>query len=337
MGLYLATSEKASEHARLRQAGAKILCRSLSYMYTNEGGIVLKKSLLLVLFPALAATAWTLIESEVAAKSADRGPHEASLETRPAPPAATEPGSAGPGVADQALAIDDLSAELRREDGELLVVIDPGHGGTNTGAPGVERGFYEKELTLALARGVAERLEGQGVRVVLTRERDVYVSLRQRVRQANRLGADLFVSVHANATEAHLRRGFETFILSPRGVDIDGRALRIADGSVRGDLDRQTAQILDDVERGMAQPNAAALAAEIQNQLRASRGPSGDRGVRQDIMHVLLGATMPAVLVEVGFIDHAAEGQELRDPAVQAELCDALATAIHRAVALPSS
>ena len=89
-----------------------------------------------------------------------------------------------------------------------------------------------------------------------------------------------------------------------------------------------TREAIDDVERGAAQWEAAELAARVQRALRDVRGPDGDRGVRQDIDHVLLGATMPAVLVEVGFIDHPIEGKQLVEPAVQARLADAIAEAI---------
>ena len=86
--------------------------------------------------------------------------------------------------------------------------------------------------------------------------------------------------------------------------------------------------VLDDVERGAAQWESAELAARMQRALRQRRGTGGDRGVKQDAHHVLLGATMPAVLVEVGFIDHPLEGKELADPAVQADIAAALAEAI---------
>src|SRR5512138_1917388 len=97
--------------------------------------------------------------------------------------------------------------------GDRLVVLDPGHGGSNTGAAGVVLGLYEKRLTLALAREVARRLEAAGLTVVLTREDDRYVSLRERVRRANASGAVLFVSIHANASPTRAQRGYETYIL----------------------------------------------------------------------------------------------------------------------------
>lgn len=227
-----------------------------------------------------------------------------------APPAATEP-----------------------DEPRALVVLDPGHGGTNTGAPGVSEGIYEKSLTLVLARGVRERLATRGIDVILTRTDDVYISLRNRVRRANELDADLFVSIHANATDAHTQRGFESYVLSPQAIDVDARALRDDEGTPRGALDATTAAVLDDVERGAAQPMAASLAGAIQTNLSDVRGERWNRGVRQASMHVLLGATMPAVLVEVGFIDHPIEGVELMKPGAQAAICDAMADAIAAALA----
>jgi N-acetylmuramoyl-L-alanine amidase len=216
-----------------------------------------------------------------------------------------------------------------------LIVIDPGHGGTNSGAPGAVPGLHEKQVTLALARLLWEELTERGYRVVMTRDRDVYLTLRQRVRLANRLGAALFISLHTNATTSHAQRGYETFVLPPEALNVDARALRLEDGAVRSGVEPATALLLDDLERGAAQDAAAELAAAIQAQLRAVRGAEGDRGVRQGAMHVLMGATMPAVLVEVGFIDHPVEGRELADPAVRERIAAALANAV--AAVLPAA
>lgn len=213
------------------------------------------------------------------------------------------------------------------------VVLDPGHGGSNPGATGAVPGLHEKQLTLLLARAVRDRLEASGVHVVLTRDRDATMTLRRRMLVANELGADLFVSIHANASPTRSQRGFETWLLSPAAVDIDGRALRSDAGTPRPGLDEETALVLDDVERGAAQWESAGLALAIQRELRAVRGADGDRGVRQEVHHVLLGATMPAALVEVGFIDHPIEGRELADPAVQARLADAIAKGIEAQLA----
>jgi N-acetylmuramoyl-L-alanine amidase len=212
--------------------------------------------------------------------------------------------------------------------GNPLVVLDPGHGGSNAGAQGAVAGLHEKQLTLAIATGVAARLRDHNITVQLTRTTDKTLTLRQRVAAADRAPADLFISIHANASPTRTQRGYETYVLTARGVDIDGRALRSDTLTPRPGVDPEMSLVLDDIERGAVQWEAADLAARMQHALRDRRGAEGDRGVRQDAHHVLLGATMPAVLVEVGFIDHPIEGKQLADEAVQARLEDAIAEAI---------
>jgi N-acetylmuramoyl-L-alanine amidase len=207
-----------------------------------------------------------------------------------------------------------------------LVVIDPGHGGTNAGAKGP--GLHEKQVTLAIATRVAARLAKANIGVELTRTDDRTMTLRQRVAAANARKADLFVSIHANASPTRTQRGFETFVLSARGVDVDGRALRTDTPEARPGVDPEIALVLDDVERGAGQWESADLAARMQRALEERRGKDGNRGVRQDAHHVLLGATMPAVLVEVGFLDHPIEGAELARPETQDQLAAAIAQAI---------
>ncbi|CAN5800989.1 hypothetical protein BH11MYX3_BH11MYX3_02850 [soil metagenome] len=212
-----------------------------------------------------------------------------------------------------------------------IVVLDPGHGGSNAGTRGA--GLHEKDLTLTIANLVATKLRASGVTVELTRSDDRTLTLRQRVAIANRRPADLFVSIHANASPTRTQRGYETFVLTARGVDIDARALRSDTTTPRQGVDPEIGLVLDDVERGASQWEAADLASRMQRSLRDRRGKEGDRGVRQDAHHVLLGATMPAVLVEVGFLDHPVEGKELADPAVQQQLANALAEAISEQLA----
>lgn len=226
-------------------------------------------------------------------------------------------------------------ADHKEAESRTVIVIDPGHGGSNLGAPGVTDAVREKRVTLALARALRERLQDLGYAALMTRDRDEYQTLRQRVAHANEVDADLFLSLHANATPTHAQRGYETYVLSARGVDVDTRALRRGIGRPRPGIDPDVAAILDDVERGLAQDSAAALAARIQDRLGQVWNPADDRGVKQDAMHVLMGATMPAVLVEVGFVDHAVEGRQLLDPAMQIRIRDALTDAV-RATLPPS-
>jgi N-acetylmuramoyl-L-alanine amidase len=207
------------------------------------------------------------------------------------------------------------------------VVLDPGHGGSNLGAQGAA-GLREKHLTLTLANLVAQRLRSKGIAVTLTRTGDRTLTLRQRVELADQLPADIFVSIHANASPNRAQRGFETYVLTARGVDVDARALRSGTTTPRPGVDPEIALVLDDVERGASQTESAELAVRMQRALRDRRGAERDRGVRQDAHHVLLGATMPAVLVEVGFIDHPIEGRQLAEASVQAQIAAALAEAI---------
>jgi N-acetylmuramoyl-L-alanine amidase len=210
----------------------------------------------------------------------------------------------------------------------LTVVLDPGHGGSNVGAAGVVEGLYEKRLTLILARSVERRLVAAGVNVVLTRSDDRFLSLRERVRRAAAAGEDLFVSLHANASPARSQRGFETYILTPEALDVDARAIRSADGAPRPGLDEETGRILDDVEQGTALAGAVALAVRMQRALAEVWGKALDRGIKQAPMDVLMGHTAPAVLVEVGFIDHPIEGTELLRHDVREKIADAIAKAI---------
>jgi N-acetylmuramoyl-L-alanine amidase len=215
------------------------------------------------------------------------------------------------------------------------VVLDAGHGGTNAGAKGAAVGVWEKDVTLALAREVAAELRAAGLDVVLTRDGDQTLTLRQRSAAANRLHADVFVSLHANASPRRNQRGFETYVLTPSAVELTAPALRGDAATPRPGLSAEVAGVLDDIERSAAQWESAELAADVQDSLRALRGAEYDRGVRQDAQHVLLGATMPAVLVEVAFIDHPVEGRELIEPRTRHAIAKAVAEAIVRSSSAP--
>ena len=153
------------------------------------------------------------------------------------------------------------------------MVLDAGHGGSNPGAKGALPGLHEKQLTLILARAVRDRLTAAGIDVTMTRDRDQTMTLRRRMVVANDLAADLFVSIHANASPTRSQRGFETYLLSPAAVDIDGRALRSDAGTPRPGLDAETAAVLDDVERGAAcVASPAALLARAAQSTAAATG-----------------------------------------------------------------
>jgi N-acetylmuramoyl-L-alanine amidase len=220
-----------------------------------------------------------------------------------------------------------LSSTIAHAGEAVDVVLDPGHGGSNTGSPG--RGeVLEKRVTLAIARAVARRLEQAGVRVRLTRERDVYVPIRARARLANALAPRCFVSIHTNATADHARRGVESYLLSRASIDIHARRAAVA---AADDADGVIADL-----RALAVARASLRLAELVQRHLVPAGPpregdgypSVDRGVRQAAHDVLADAEVPAILVEVGFLDHPIEGRLLASEAGQAVVADRLAAGV---------
>lgn len=202
-----------------------------------------------------------------------------------------------------------------------LVVLDPGHGGANLGAPGRNR-LFEKQITLQVAERLARLLRAHGYRVLLTRQRDQYLTLRERVRRSNAQPAAAFISLHANASPDHSQRGVETFVLDPQVAEVEARrAARRAGGPV--------AALLADLHAAHQLQESIRLARAIQDSLVSLRG-AVDRGVRQADHDVLAGVQAPAVLVEMGFIDHVVEGPLLEEPAVQDQIAQALLEGIQR-------
>lgn len=202
------------------------------------------------------------------------------------------------------------------------VVVDPGHGGSNAGAFGPELGKHEKELTLSLARRVASYLVQwlPGARVLLTRERDEYLTLAARAERANRERADLFLSIHLNASTGRDRTGFEVFFLDREAQEREAATVRARGAAVSA--------ILADLRHAAAHGESAELARAVQRALREVRGRDRDRGVRQAPFDVLAGLRVPGVLVEVGYIDHPFEGRELGRLAVREGIAAAIASAV---------
>ncbi len=222
--------------------------------------------------------------------------------------------------------------------GLRLVVIDPGHGGTNLGAPSrVHHPVrYEKEFTLKVARKVAARLREAGVTVVMTRERDRDMSLKARISLANRLRADAFVSIHLNATEVPGPTGHETFFLALEATDEAAKRLATFENrdpvAVEGDAtapvpDDAVGDILLDLTRERAHHDAQRLAELIQRRL-TPQSPFKNRGVKQAPFFVLMGAAMPAVVTEIGFINHRAEGRYITSEKGMSAIAEGIAEGI---------
>lgn len=210
-----------------------------------------------------------------------------------------------------------------------VVVIDPGHGGEDTGAVGPS-GVAEKDITLGVAEKLSAALrEKADCSVILTRQNDVFIPLEERTAIANRSSADIFLSIHVNAALSKSVDGVETFFLSFDSTDEDARRLAAfensfsAPGHVRSDVGGDLMEILMDMANTESHHESAALAEAVQASLLKGVKRE-DRGVKQAPFTVLVGATMPAVLVEVGFISNPREERRLASDKGQLKVADSL-------------
>ena len=214
--------------------------------------------------------------------------------------------------------------------GIRTIVIDPGHGGREVGAVG-PNGVMEKDVPLKLARKRADALAAKvGARVVLTREDDIVVSLDQRTALANQYKADLFLSVHLHAAPVKDAKGSETYFLSLEASDELARKAAEAENATSAP--NPTADlnlILWDLAQQAYLDESSQFAQTIQEEMNAATGVA-NRGVKQAPFKVLVGATMPAALVEVGFISNAEEEAKLQTDAFQSLMVDALVRAVQR-------
>jgi N-acetylmuramoyl-L-alanine amidase len=213
------------------------------------------------------------------------------------------------------------------------VIVDAGHGGNDPGAIGPTR-VREKDVTLAIARKLARRLKADGFEVVLTRDDDRYLALEERTAIANTRKGDLLVSIHANANPRRSLDGVETWVLN---VADDRYAKRLAARENGADLDEsgqgsEAQRILTDLNAKAATDASRRLAHLVQKEITGSvRGKFGevrDLGVKSALFYVLVGARMPAVLVETAFISNRREEQRLASPRYQDEVAGAVARAV---------
>ncbi len=213
------------------------------------------------------------------------------------------------------------------------VVIDPGHGGPEVGAKG-PGGSLEKDLALAIARKLRAALTNSlGIQSFLTRDRDQELALDQRAAFANNYKADLFISIHANASRSQGARGSEVYFLAYQSTDEESRRVAaqegdfVPNGQVPGGSD--LALILWDMAQAEHLEESSALASRLQEELAEVTGSQG-RGIKQAPFRVLVGAAMPAVLVEVAFISNAEEEKLLASEAYQSKVVGALVRGVAR-------
>jgi N-acetylmuramoyl-L-alanine amidase len=213
------------------------------------------------------------------------------------------------------------------------IVLDPGHGGKDPGAVGAG-GVAEKDIVLAIAKKLARKLRAElGVQVVLTRNDDRFVPLEDRTALANSEDADLFISLHVNASPNTEARGIETYYLDNT---TDEAAIRLAARenatSRRNISDLQF--ILSDMIQNMKLEDSITLAHRLQGALVAGvskvMGEVKDLGVKKALFHVLVGARMPSVLVEMFFISNRVEARAMAEESHQDALVESLYEGIQK-------
>ena len=210
------------------------------------------------------------------------------------------------------------------------VIIDPGHGGHDTGTIGAD-GTKEKDVALAIARKLRTVLTEQGLEVVLTRETDRFVRLEERTRLANVGRGDLFISVHCNSLPQRHIRGIETYTLN---LASDRYAIRLAARenatSEKGMSDLQF--LLADLATRANTEESARLATQVQSglvsSLRSKDAKIRDLGTKEALFYVLLGTKMPAILVETGFLSNPEEEKRLSSPGYQEDVARAIASGV---------
>lgn len=209
------------------------------------------------------------------------------------------------------------------------IVLDPGHGGEDFGTVG--GGLSEKDLTLDIAHRLRERLVENGFRVLLTREDDQLISLKERGAIANRLGADLFVSIHINWLSTRQVRGIETYYLGPTE---DPRLIALARRENRrsGFLLAEMRPILERLFTDIQQEYSHDLASRVQRSLftslRRVNPELENRGVKTAPFVVLVSSEMPAILAEVSCLSNTEEAELLARPLYRDHIADALARGI---------
>jgi N-acetylmuramoyl-L-alanine amidase len=291
--------------------------------------------------------------SAIAAPAPAPGPNVAAT-PKPAPPHASSPPAPQPSPHASGAQASDRPVIVTGKPGATVVksaavavpkarrvrvVIDAGHGGKDPGARG-SYGAIEKDITLDISRRLAKKLKDRlGFDVTMTRQSDQYVSLGGRKDVANRLDADLFVSIHANAAKSKRPKGIETYYLKNSN---DRATLRLAnlengvDMLIRGDVstDADLSYILSDIIQGQKEADSIRAASHIQDALvgeaKSRYADVDDLGVKQGPFLVLDGTYMAAVLVETGFVSNSTEAKRLTSSSYREALADGMFEGIQR-------
>jgi N-acetylmuramoyl-L-alanine amidase len=214
----------------------------------------------------------------------------------------------------------------------VRVMIDPGHGGKDPGAIG-PTGLKEKDVVLAIGRKIREKLSGSGeFDVRMTRDEDVFIPLEERTAMANKGRADIFVSLHINASTNRRAEGFSTYVLSRGASNREDLELAARENGVPVRKLQGVKFIIDDMFTGARKNESLRLAKTVNDAVVrhvSTRYPGAQSlGLKQAPFYVLVGARMTAVLVEASFISNAREEARLRDPSCLDGIADGVVEAV---------
>lgn len=220
--------------------------------------------------------------------------------------------------------------------GKKVVVLDPGHGGVDPGAEG-RTGVYEKYLTLSMATELKRQLDATGrYQVVLTRDKDIFIPLRERIAIARAAGADLFISLHADTIDNPHIRGLSVYTLSETASDKEAAALAASENK---------ADVIAGVNLSNESPEVTNILIDLAQRETMNRSANFAEYAVGELSHdaKLLGKThrfagfavlkapdVPSVLVELGYLSHPEEERQLREPAYRTKLAGALVKSIDR-------
>ncbi len=218
--------------------------------------------------------------------------------------------------------------------GVRKIVIDPGHGGKDPGAPGYLKNVWEKDVVLKISKRLAKKMRDRlKCDVILTRSTDTYLTLEERTAIANTQNADLFISLHCNAAKSRKATGMETYFLN---LATDDQAIEVAareNATSRKNIS-DLESILNDLMKNAKINESSRLATKVQGTMCKGLAKNYSKirnlGVKQAPFYVLLGARMPSILIETSFISNKTECKRLVSSTFQERLCDSIIDGVER-------
>lgn len=252
--------------------------------------------------------------------------NEVRVQPQPKPRPRLEQEPAAPIIGTKPLVPESLTREFGLT--AKTIVIDPGHGGKD---PGAFRGDTRKEriIVLSISKKLREILTQRGYTVLMTRDTNRFIPLRERTAFAIQHKADLFLSIHANGSESSKARGIETYYLDVASTDKASEIIAARENADSGYSIQELEKLLKGIIQESKSEDSRRLAGYVQQALVQATGAI-DRGVKHARFVVLIGTNVPAVLIETGFVSNPTEGRKLTTPAYQHKIATAIAEGVDR-------